>query len=145
MNRRTKILILGHNGMLGNAVSQYFSSQNDYEVETTNTRWNKDDFIEYLSNSDADVIINCIGAIPQKKLSAEAYTSINVELPIHLETLGKKIIHPTTDCEFSGTIPETEKYSKTSARDAEDDYGMSKAQISRRIEEDFSNTKMIRT
>ena len=55
------------------------------------------------------------------------------------------MIHPSTDCEFSGNIPATRKYTKKDVRDAIDDYGKSKAEISKRIENGFKNTKIIRT
>jgi dTDP-4-dehydrorhamnose reductase len=137
------LLVLGHRGMLGNAVLSYFKSEG-FEVLTTESRWGEESFAHDLVNTRASYIINCIGAIPQKKLGDEAYTSINVELPKFLETLGKKIIHPTTDCEFSGTLEEGKKYTKNDKRDAEDSYGKSKALISELIEKTFNNTKMIR-
>lgn len=83
-------------------------------------------------------------AIPQKKPTEEVYKTINVDLPIFLETLGKKIIHPTTDCEFSGSLAQDEMYSTAHSRDAEDVYGKSKATIAELIEKNFKNTKMIR-
>lgn len=140
-----KILVLGHKGMLGNAVCKYFGSKNEYEVLAGTNRFGTDEFITELNNSDADFIINCIGIIPQKKPTAEEYKNINIDLPVFLETLGKKVIHPSTDCEFSGTIGKTKKYTKEDVRDATDDYGNSKAVISKLIEESFKNTKVIRT
>jgi dTDP-4-dehydrorhamnose reductase len=141
-----KILVLGHNGMLGNAVCKYFSTKlDDYEISITLKRWGDSAFAEELKNSDADFIINCIGIIPQKKPTVEEYRKINIDLPVFLETLGKKIIHPSTDCEFSGTLVSTEKYTKENTRTAEDDYGKSKAVISKLIEDSYKNTKIIRT
>lgn len=140
----TKILILGHKGMLGNAVHKYFTSESDHEIITTEKRWGDTTFKSELENTDASVIINCIGAIPQKKPSDEQYIDINVNLPIFLESLGKRIIHPTTDCEFSGDLDQSEAYTKLHQRDAKDAYGKSKAKISELIENSFKNTKMIR-
>lgn len=141
-----KILILGHKGMLGNAVYKYFSKKNsDYTVLITETRWGGDIFKTTLQNTDADFIINCIGIIPQKKPDLLLYENINIDLPIFLETLQKKIIHPSTDCEFLGNLPLPEKYTKKSKRDASDPYGKSKAIISEQIETSFKNTKIIRT
>jgi dTDP-4-dehydrorhamnose reductase len=141
-----KVLILGHKGMLGRAVHLYFTTKkNDFVVLTINERWGTEDFKKILQEADVEVIINCIGLIPQKKPSNEEYERVNVDLPIFLETLGKKIIHPSTDCEFSGNIDTDIKYSKQDVRDAEDVYGKSKAKISVLIEKSFTNTKIIRT
>lgn len=131
--------------MLGNAVYNFFNSQQDYTVSTTNTRWGTEEFVNELTSSDAEYVINCIGIIPQKKLDVSLYKKINIDLPVFLETLNKKIIHPSTDCEFSGNIPNTYAYKKTDIRDATDDYGKSKADISKLIAEGFKNTKIIRT
>lgn len=140
-----KILILGHKGMLGNAVYKFFSTQDEYTLLTTENRWGDNAFNKELRGSNAEVIINCIGIIPQKKHDVALYTTINVELPIFLESLNKNVVHPSTDCEFSGNVASTYKYRKDDVRDAADDYGKSKAEISKRIESGFKNTKIIRT
>ena len=141
-------MVLGHSGMLGNAVMRYFSQfPEQYTLLTTNERWGDNGaFNESVSSTDADFIINCIGAIPQKYSQHEDnYQKINIDLPIFLDSIGRPIVHPSTDCEFSGTIPAGEKYKKKSLRDATDAYGISKALISKKIEETFANTKIIRT
>ncbi len=140
-----KILVLGHKGMLGNAVYRFFNSKENYTSFTINSKWNSEDFKEELRKINVDIIINCIGVIPQKKPTLENYKSVNIDLPIFLDSLGKKIIHPSTDCEFLGDLDPTLKYSKSNARNATDDYGKSKAVISKMIEETFHNTKIIRT
>lgn len=142
------LLILGHKGMLGNAVFKYFSSKNRlFNISVTDLRWPSDDFKKFLLNSNFDFIINCIGAIPQKKNNEDyfSYYSINIELPIFLGSISSKIIHPSTDCEFSGDLPVNKKYDKDFSRDASDEYGKSKALISKKIEEKIENTKIIRT
>jgi len=141
------LLILGHNGMLGNAILKYFSQYpQKYKILTTKERWGDVEFNNILLSTDADFIINCIGATPQKySKHPEKYKELNIDLPIFLETTGKKIIHPSTDCEFSGNLPIDKKYKKNDVRDAMDDYGKSKATISEQIEKSFKNTKMIRT
>lgn len=139
-----KILVLGHKGMLGRAVYKFFKEYTDNEIFTISARWGEPEFIKEIKNLEADFIINCIGKIPQKKPLAEEYTFLNIELPRFLETLGTKIIHPSTDCEFKGDIAIGEVYTKTSLRDADDIYGISKASISAEIEKDFKNTKIIR-
>ena len=131
--------------MLGNAVLRYFDmKRDDYQVITTQSRWGDAEFVEEMNKVDADFIINCIGVIPQKKPQTEMYKLVNHDLPVFLETLGIPVIHPTTDCEFSGTIPKDQKYTKADIRNVTDDYGASKASISQLIEKDFVNTKMMR-
>lgn len=141
-----KILVLGHKGMLGNAVCKYLQKKSDiYEIVVTEKRWGDENFVSEMKNISADFIINCIGIIPQRKPTDEEYKIMNVDLPIFLDTLGKKVIHPSTDCEFSGNISNTQKYKKTDKRDAEDVYGKSKADASEWIENNAKNTKIIRT
>lgn len=140
-----KILILGNNGMLGNTVFKYFSTKKNYLITTISEKWDSLSFKQKLKDTNSNFIINCIGIIPQRKPSVSEYQKVNVDLPIFLETLGKKIIHPSTDCEFSGKILNELKYKKTDKRDACDDYGKSKADISILIENNFKNTKIIRT
>ncbi len=140
-----KVLILGENGMLGNAVHKHFSERKDYEVVCAPERWPEDTFKSALAKVAPDAIVNCIGKIPQRHPTEDEYQETNIELPTYLETLGVPVIYPTTDCEFSGRLPEGSLYTKASARDAEDAYGKSKATISERIEYSFSNTKIIRT
>lgn len=141
-----QILVLGHRGMLGRAVNSYLNTITNFTTFTINTRWGEKDFNKYVLESDAEFIINCIGKIPQKKpLDTSEYTSLNIDLPRFLETTGKKIIHPSTDCEFKGDIALGKSYSKTSLRDADDAYGQSKASISQEIEDTYTNTKIIRT
>ena len=138
------LIILGHGGMLGNAVHKYFNLGHEIEV-VEKWRWNSKEFQKQVLDSDAEFIINCIGAIPQKKYKKYQYELLNVILPIFLESTGKKILHPSTDCEFSGKLEYPLKYKKDAIRDAEDDYGMSKAKVSEIIENEFQNTKIIRT
>jgi dTDP-4-dehydrorhamnose reductase len=92
-----KILILGHNGLLGNMVYRYYKSLDKYEIITTDLRWSTEKFKDFVIKSRADYIINCIGMIPQKKPIDSLYRIINYELPMWLDSLGIKVIHPDTD------------------------------------------------
>ena len=141
----SNVLVLGHNGMLGRAVVKYLKEKTKHKIETTQARWGQVDFVEAITKSDVDFIVNCIGKIPQKKPSENEYESLNIDLPCFLESTGKSIIHPSTDCEFNGNLPPGETYMKESVRDATDAYGKSKAKISKMIEDDFTHTKIIRT
>lgn len=138
------ILLLGHNGMLGGMVFRQFTKLK-YNVITTNHRWPNEEFLNFIKNSECDILINCIGSIPHKSPKLEDLYSINTILPIWLANNFKgKILHPTTDCEFSGKLPVGEFYCKTSIKDASTDYGISKASSSQ-ILINYNNVKQLRT
>lgn len=137
-----KILVLGHNGMLGHMVCKYFKSLN-LTIETTPFRWPDIKFKENIKNSNCDFLVNCIAAIPQKKYID--YIELNVKFPIWLaKNFRGNIITPSTDGEYCGDIPIDDLYSKTHPRDAYDDYGLSKA-CGSAILIDYDNVKQIRT
>jgi dTDP-4-dehydrorhamnose reductase len=120
-----KILVLGHKGMLGHVVCK-FLSEKGFEIKTLDSKWPNEDFCNSIKNSNCEILVNCIGSIPQKnKTNYYNLFSCNFLLPVFLsEYFSGKIIHPSTDCEFSGKS--LELYSKNSLRDADDCYGISK-------------------
>jgi len=63
-----KVLVIGHTGMLGNAVCKYLNTQKDVSVVifSKKNRWPFDSFKKSVVKFDGDYIINCIGAIPQR-------------------------------------------------------------------------------
>lgn len=140
-----KVLVLGHKGMLGNAVSNYLSAQVDCQVLSINSRYPDAQFIADIKNANPDFVINCVGAIPQKRPSASEYRLLNEDLPKELDKFGIPVVHPSTDCEFDGSLPLGENYPKTHLRDTKDEYGQSKARISDWIERESKSTKIIRT
>tara|TARA_R110002020_G_scaffold25813_1_gene83544 strand:- start:6490 stop:7197 length:708 start_codon:yes stop_codon:yes gene_type:complete len=116
-----KVLILGSKGMLGHMVHKYLKSL-DVKVETYEGRWPEDK--SQILEFNGDYIINCIGAIPQRR----NVFNINYELPIWLDSnTSCKIIHPGTDC------------------DDDDDYGNSKKKATNFILTQGKNTKIIKT
>ncbi len=117
-----KILVLGHNGLLGNMTLTYLFFKYRGNVITTNLRWNSDEFKEFVQNSGVDYIINCIGAIPQRDYVE--FDLINYELPLWLDNLGIRVISPDTD------------------EPDDTPYGLSKSKASRDC---ILNTKMIKT
>lgn len=149
-----KVLVLGNNGMLGHMVDKYLTRRGEVVFtmpprdEVPEAAWPNKLFKESILTglNGIDYIVNCIGAIPQhKKHNFESYISTNVTLPIWLaKNVQCKIIHPTTDCEFSGNISENLSYYKEDVKDARDDYGLSKAMASQVLEW-FPNVKQIRT
>jgi dTDP-4-dehydrorhamnose reductase len=141
-----RVLVLGHKGMLGRAVYKYLQTQPAVTILTLETRWGEEGFKDEILDKKPNFIINAIGKIPQKQPASLAeYSSINIELPRFLDTLGIKTILPSTDCEFSGELSPAQAYTKSHARDATDPYGQSKALISAELEQTGVNTKIIRT
>ncbi len=118
-----KILILGHTGMLGHMVKAYLGQ--NHVIETTGDRWPTREFKDAVSKSDADYLINCIGAIPQRTKEFD----VNFELPMWLDSnFQGRVIHPGTDCEMDV-----------------DDYGISKARAANWIKTSGQRTKIIKT
>ena len=120
-----KVLVLGHTGMLGNAVCNYLHELNDVSFVIIKHRWPTDSFKNDVKKFDGDYIINCIGAIPQRTNKFE----INYELPIWLdENVDCRVIHPATDCEMDS-----------------DEYGKSKFKAGRHLSIHGTKTKQIVT
>lgn len=119
------VIVLGHNGMLGNATVKYLKSKG-VSLEVTNTKWPTSEFKDFIRKKNVDFIINCVGAIPQKTNEFD----INFELPIWLDyyASSKKIIHPGTDCEIDN-----------------DAYGKSKKFANDFISSLGRNTKILKT
>ena len=140
-----KVLLLGHKGMLGHTVLKYLL-KNKVSVETTNAKWPEDKFLSHISKSNADVAVNCIGAITQKNYKEKDLYLINYFLPIYIRKHFKgKLIQPTSDCEFKGKNTITfDGYTKECKRDAEDAYGKSKSYCSEFLLEQ-KNCHLIRT
>jgi dTDP-4-dehydrorhamnose reductase len=84
-----KILVLGHNGMLGHMVVKRLSLEHD--VSIIDHRFPSDEFKKYVSNYHGEYIINCISSNDSGSLNF----SVNEDLPIWLEKNAKcKIIYP---------------------------------------------------
>tara|TARA_Y100000592_G_C5473525_1_gene320919 strand:+ start:2791 stop:3513 length:723 start_codon:yes stop_codon:yes gene_type:complete len=120
-----RILVLGHQGMLGHMVYDYLGKQNHMETENNCFRWPDNKFKEEIINFTGDVIVNCIGSIPQRKLEFD----INFKLPIWLDRNAPcLVIHPGTDCEIDS-----------------DSYGVSKKKAFDYITKEGQSTKIIKT
>ena len=136
-----KVVILGSTGMLGQAVKREAFAAGLEVLEVSRTAgilWDyfQSDF-SYLASkiglTKADVLINCIGWIPQKSSGfkgqdeRDAY-ALNVELIREIqesqEVVGFKWVQIVTDCVFSG---ETGLYSEHSPLDPVDLYGQTKS------------------
>src|SRR5690349_7797569 len=105
------ILILGSNGMLGYAASEYFT-RGGYNVKALV----RDDYDAVKSDiniliphiESADLVLICIGVIKQVIENYTPYETVKINgmLPRNLAKLcklsGTAMIQITTDCAFSG-------------------------------------------
>lgn len=130
-----KVAIIGSTGMLGKIVYEYFNIfAKDIEMIISKRfeHNKKNQFIESLKN--ADYVINCAGAIPQRSPNLKNqneilnYYKINFLIPELLLENNFKVIHPCTDCVYKGD-PELAPYSSLSKYDCDDIYGKSKASL----------------
>lgn len=134
------IYIFGANGMLGTYMKTYLRTQNkecicftrdDLDVSTVTYDKLEHLFGKYIIHEN-DVLINCIGIIPQSKnindTSSRNYFLINSLFPNMLSTFASmnkmKFIHITTDCVFSGSKG---NYTEVDCHDETNNYGVSKS------------------
>lgn len=124
------ILVLGHNGMLGQMVCNYFSANNNYTIHTIPYRFDEKEPAEFLnecSKEKYEIVINCIGKIKQKTDDLNDLLMANAILPLglveHLRE-SQTLVHPSTDCVFDGT--KGSPYTISETPNAVDAYGWSK-------------------
>lgn len=160
-----KILILGASGLIGSTTLRVLSERKDWEVygsiraETAKPLLPTIDDSRFVMNLDVhnfssviqafdeikpDVLINCVGATKHKKEGNNPIDAIdlNALLPHKLVQIcalaNCRFIHISTDCVFSG---DSGLYTESSATDAQDVYGKSKALG----EVDYGNAITLRT
>ena len=142
-----KILILGLNGMLGNAFLKTINKYDQFEVYGTvrtknnikNSKFTRifenvscEEFIKLehiLHELKPSVVVNCIGLVKQNSSSNDYIKSININslFPHKVFDICQKInsrfIQISTDCVFSGARG---YYSEKDFTDPQDIYGRSK-------------------
>lgn len=148
--KKSIVLILGANGMLGHKLFAHLSQNKNLDVYATvrNQDNLKHIFPELmknvLTNVDAvnfdsiiraidlikpDLVINCIGIVKQGLLGKDPLTSISINalLPHKIarccQAGGIRLLHISTDCVFSGNMG---NYSEADTPDGVDLYGRSK-------------------
>lgn len=135
---KKQIIILGSTGMLGKYVFKYFVSLgysvvelNRRHVDAANvTEIELEHIINEFEFRGSDVMINCMGTIKPRVDSLGDLNAIlvNSVFPRKLanvcERHGIRLIHPTTDCVYSGNKG---SYNENDKYDVNDVYGMSKA------------------
>lgn len=133
-----KLVIFGGNGMLGKYIYTYFKQQNNLQVislkrsdyDVLHNNLDALDQLFKLHNLDSNtVVFNAIGAIPHQSITNnQYYYKINSVFPMLLSYIcnkyNTKLIHPTTDCVFSGNQG---MYNEDSIHDSTDHYGISKS------------------
>lgn len=126
------IVVIGANGMLGYAVSEYFAANGHRVKRVTRQEFDisKDD-IQKLEPflAGASAVVNCSGIVKQKidDHTVEEVLKVNSIFPINLAKLCDRLkiqcFHITTDCVYSG---KKGGYTESDLFDADDLYGMSK-------------------
>jgi dTDP-4-dehydrorhamnose reductase len=136
--KNMKIYVLGTSGMLGKYVSTYFRTSGFYVVDINRDKLDASNITQeelhaklfHLGLKKDDVIINCMGTIKPRidalgDLNGILVNSVFPRMLANVsEVIGAHLIHPTTDCVYSGlkgSYNEDDKY------DVSDVYGMSKA------------------
>lgn len=135
-----KIILFGSTGMLGNYIKSYLLKNNkeilsiDRNIlDISNVTYEKlNNLIIKYNIKENDIIINCIGIIPQSenknKTDNRNYFLINSLFPNMLGTISYiyklKLIHITTDCVFTG---EKGNYTELDLHDEINYYGVSKS------------------
>jgi dTDP-4-dehydrorhamnose reductase len=151
-----KILIFGSNGLLGSYISGYLSlfhsiikiNRNIFDIYNLYKNGSLISELKILIElHQPDYIVNCAGIINKRDdISIQEMYIVNSYFPIILSKISNnmsdkiKIIHPSTDCVFSG---KEGNYTKTDITDAYDNYGISKILAEEGLIK-FKNTCIIR-
>lgn len=130
-----KILIFGANGMLGRYLTFVLRkkhnvvpiTRNEFDVFKNFQNMSRS-LDKLISDNNPQYVINCCGIINKRTVSSSEMYIVNSYFPQILSKIcGKmkiKLIHPSTDCVFSG---EKGKYQPDDDYDPYDDYGISKS------------------
>jgi dTDP-4-dehydrorhamnose reductase len=132
-----KVFVIGSTGMLGKYVSTYLKeyyevvelNRNDIDASSIKESELRAKFV-HLKINNGDVVINCAGTIKPRvdqlgDLNAVLVNSVFPRILANTcEYYKVKMIHPTTDCVYSGNKG---SYSENDNYDVHDVYGMSKA------------------
>jgi len=132
-----KIYVLGSSGMLGKYVSKYLNQKysvieiNRDQIDASKvSQESLSAALFHIGARKGDVLINCVGTIKPRvdELGDTNAIIVNSIFPRILANvcydMGINMIHPTTDCVYSGLKG---SYSENDKYDVSDVYGMSKA------------------
>lgn len=131
-----KVFVFGKSGMLGRYVYTYLKEKGynvvgvgRSEVDASDASSSLHKYV-YDHMSKGDVVVNCMGTIKPRvdELGDSNAIKVNSLFPRMLADIckqyGVKLIHPTTDCVYTG---EKGDYHENDPYDVSDVYGMSKA------------------
>ncbi len=134
----TKVIVLGHTGMLGEMVYRILSADPELEVIGMG-REQLNALLPDPLHIDSDYVVNCIGIIkPYIKEDAEEAIRVNSLFPHLIQA--KHIIQIATDCVFSGNQEIYDAYNEDSPHDALDIYGKTKS-LGEVRSENFTNIR----
>ena len=131
-----KIFVFGKTGMLGRYVYTYLKEKSYNVVGVGRNEVNASDSTNSLQKfiqdnmSKGDIVVNCMGTIKPRvdELGDINAIKVNSIFPRELANLCEqykvKLIHPTTDCVYTGNKGD---YNEKDPYDVSDVYGMSKA------------------
>jgi len=132
-----KVFVLGSTGMLGRYVSTYLKSQGHDVINVTRDQIDAKNVQEeelrailfHMGLKSGDVVINCVGMIKQKKdINELEFLLVNSVFPRILSNVCANeeayMIHPSTDCVYSGNRG---SYTEADIHDATDVYGRTKS------------------
>lgn len=130
-----RIGVFGSSGMLGHVLVKFCIlsgidvvplSRRNLPGDLSRISYLPFDVESYNADSqDFDYVINCCGLIKQRNSSENDFYKVNQEFPKKLASkYGKRMIHISTDCVFSGNKG---KYIESDIKDASDAYGLSKS------------------
>lgn len=145
--RLSRVLVMGGTGMLGHAAVCTFAEDFDIvasvrdldaarryplpaELVTFDAR--QDDVSELIARTRPQAVLNAIGLVKQLPAgqSPEAAIRLNALLPHQIGqacvTHGARFVHVSTDCVFSGRLPEPARYVEDDVPDPRDVYGRTK-------------------
>lgn len=133
--KRTGVIVFGATGMLGRYVCSYFQKQGMRVEKMTSKDLDvfivrMDQLVTLFQEKKCKFVVNCAGLIKQRPgVPVEKMFAVNTNFPIMLTKICTKlsmtIIHPSTDCIFSGKSQGG--YAETDIPDAQDVYGKSKS------------------
>jgi len=131
-----KIFVFGKTGMLGQYVYTYLKEKSYNVVGVGRKEVDASNYINSLQKyiqdnmSEGDVVVNCMGTIKPRddELGDVNAIKVNSLFPRELANICEqhkvKLIHPTTDCVYTGSKGD---YNENDPYDVSDVYGMSKA------------------
>ena len=142
-----KALVLGGTGMLGHRVVPALSGSHevhatvrdlDFAAPRVPATLHQLDVLDGHALDDVvrrvapEVVVNCVGIVKQLDAAKQAIPSIRVNALFPHELAGvcarhdARLIHVSTDCVFSGSLPYPRAYREDDVPDAHDLYGRTK-------------------